>query len=413
MSKLRYIDLFAGAGGLSEGFHVQGYEPVAHVEYDKAACYTLKTRVAYHYLAKSGNLEIYHSYLRGVIGRDELYNSIPKKLLNTVINAEIGKDNTLIFDGIDKMLNGKKVDIIIGGPPCQAYSVVGRAPLKHKENDERTRLYVQYGRFLKKYQPKLFVFENVPGMLSAANGQYFSNLKSYYKRLGYELEARLLNAYDFGVIQNRQRVIIIGWQKEVDFSYPEFKQEKIKHFRDTIFSDLPSITAGETKRVQSYKNETNDYLFQSKIRNGLDIVTQHITRPHNLKDLEIYKLAIDKLENGERLKNNLIPEHLRTQKNVTDFLDRFKVVGEEPHTMIAHIAKDGHHFIHPDMKQLRSISVREAARIQSFPDNYYFEGIKEDQPRTAAYKQIGNAVPPLMAKKIADKIKKTLNGRKK
>lgn len=413
MSKLRYIDLFAGAGGLSEGFHEQGYEPVAHVEYDKAACYTLKTRIAYHYLAKSGNLEIYYSYLKGEIKREQLYNAIPKELLNTVINAEIGKYNSLIFDSIDKILRGKKVDVIIGGPPCQAYSVVGRAPLKHKENDERTKLYVQYGRFLKKYQPKLFVFENVPGMLSAANGQYFSNLKSYYKRLGYELEARLLNAYDFGVIQNRQRIIIIGWQKELNFSYPEFSQEKIRHFRDTIFSDLPSIHAGETKRVQSYKNETNDYLFQSKIRNGLDIVTQHITRPHNVKDLEIYKLAINKLENGERLKNNLIPEHLRTQKNVTDFLDRFKVVGEEPHTMIAHIAKDGHHFIHPDVKQLRSISVREAARIQSFPDNYYFEGIKEDQPRTAAYKQIGNAVPPLMAKKIADKIKKTLNGRKK
>ncbi|MCB0485285.1 MAG: DNA cytosine methyltransferase [Flavobacteriaceae bacterium] len=410
MSTIRYIDLFAGAGGLSEGFYRQRYKPVAHVEYDKAACFTLKTRVAYHYLMEAGNEKIYHSYLKGDLTRKDLYASVPEELLNTVINAKIGKDNTRIFDEIDSKLKGEEVDVIIGGPPCQAYSVVGRAPLKHKTDDERTKLYIQYGRFLKKYNPKLFVFENVPGFLSAAKGQYYKNLKSYYKRLGYEVDAKLLNAYDYGVVQNRQRVIIIGWQKDLDFSYPEIEQEKIKYYRDVIFSDLPIVKPGETKRIQKYKSDTNDYLNQNSIRNGIDFVTQHITRPQNSKDLEIYKLAINELEKGERLKNNQIPESMRTQKNTTDFLDRFKVVGEEPHTMIAHIAKDGHHFIHPDKKQLRSISVREAARIQSFPDDYYFEGIKEDQPRTAAFRQIGNAVPPLMAEKIAGNIKTKLNG---
>lgn len=408
MSTIRYIDLFAGAGGLSEGFYRQGYKPVAHVEYDKAACFTLKTRVAYHYLMESGKDEIYHLYLQGNLTREELYASVPEELLNTVINAEIGKDNTRIFGEIDSMLKGDEVDVIIGGPPCQAYSVVGRAPLKHKKDDERTKLYIQYGRFLKRHQPKLFVFENVPGILSAAKGQYFKNLKAYYKRLGYDVDAKLLNAYDYGVVQNRQRVIIIGWQRNLNLSYPEIEQEKIKYYRDVIFSDLPSVKPGETKRIQKYMYDTNDYLNQKSIRNGVDFVTQHITRPHNNKDLEIYKLAIKELEKGERLKNNQIPEHMRTQKNTTDFLDRFKVVGKEPHTMIAHIAKDGHHFIHPDKKQLRSISVREAARIQSFPDDYYFEGIKENQPRTAAYRQIGNAVPPLMAEKIAKTLKELL-----
>ncbi len=404
-----FIDLFAGAGGLSEGFIQAGFNPIAHVEVEKAACYTLTTRIAYHYLKQAGKYEIYASYLKGEITRKKLYSYIPDDLQKSVINLPIGDENNKeIQNQISSCLNGKNVDLIIGGPPCQAYSVVGRAPLKHKKDDERTKLYIQYGRYLKKYKPKMFVFENVPGILSAAKGQYFKNLKRYYKRLGYELDARLLNAYDYGVVQNRQRVIIIGWRKELNFSYPEIQQKDNKYYRDVIFSDLPAIKPGETKRIQKYSREINDYLNQKAIRNGLEFVTQHITRPHNKKDLDIYKLAINELEKGERLKNNQIPEPMRTQKNTTDFLDRFKVVGEEPHTMIAHIAKDGHHFIHPDKKQLRSISVREAARIQSFPDDYYFEGIKENQPRTAAYRQIGNAVPPLMAKAISEKIKELL-----
>ena len=407
--KLTYIDLFAGAGGLSEGFVRAGFTPVAHVEYDKAACYTLRTRVAFHFLRETENLNIYYEYLKGEKNREKLYSFIPENILNSVINAEIGKENEKIFHSIDTLLGKESVDLIIGGPPCQAYSIVGRAPLKHKKDDERTRLYIQYGRFLKKYNPKMFVFENVPGILSAADGQYYKNLQSYYKRLGYNVEAKLLNSYNYGVVQHRQRVIIIGWKKELNFSYPDIPAINNKHYRDTIFSDLPPIKAGENKKTHKYYKETNDYLSNNAIRNGIDFVSQHISRPHNERDLMIYKLAIDYLEQGERLKNDKIPAEMRTQKNVSDFLDRFKVVGKEPHTMIAHIAKDGHHFIHPDKKQLRSISVREAARIQSFPDDYYFEGIKEDQPRTAAFRQIGNAVPPLMAEKIAEQINKILN----
>ena len=286
--------------------------------------------------------------------------------------------------------------------------MVGRAPLKHKKDDERTKLYIHYGRFLKRYSPKIFVFENVPGILTAAEGQYYKNLKKYYRRLGYQIKAKLLNAHDFGVIQNRKRVIIIGWKKELNFDYPNFTNENNNFFREDIFIDLPKINPGESRNVQSYTSKTNLYLKKTSIRNGVNFVTQHITRPHNKKDLKIYELAIEMHHSGEKIRNDLIPQDLRTQKNTTDFLDRFKVVGKRPHTMIAHIAKDGHHFIHPDKNQLRSISVREAARIQSFPDNYYFEGIKANQPRTAAFRQIGNAVPPLMAKAIAVQIKNLL-----
>jgi DNA (cytosine-5)-methyltransferase 1 len=254
----------------------------------------------------------------------------------------------------------------------------------------------------------LFVFENVPGLLTAGEGLYFKNLTKYYKRLGYKVGCKLFNADDFGVIQNRRRLIIIGWRKDVSFTYPEIAPISGTYSRDDIFGDLPPIRPDDNSRYHTYTSSPNEYLTKTGMRNGEAFVCQHIARPHNAKDLEIYRLAIRKLADGERLKNNHIPAAMRTQKNVSDFLDRFKVVAKKPHTMIAHIAKDGHHFIHPDENQLRSISVREAARIQSFPDNYYFEGVKEDQPRTAAFRQIGNAVPPLMAAAIADKLKEII-----
>ena len=161
--KLTFIDLFAGAGGLSEGFIRAGYEPIAHVEMDEAACYTLKTRTAYYYLKNTNQYNIYTDYLKGKIGRDELYSHVPSELMDSVINLPIGGDNNpVIHKRIEKLLKGRKVDLIIGGPPCQAYSLVGRA--RHKDGmkgDRRNYLYVQYAKYLEKYQPKLFVFENV------------------------------------------------------------------------------------------------------------------------------------------------------------------------------------------------------------------------------------------------------------
>ncbi|MBU0489050.1 MAG: DNA cytosine methyltransferase [Bacteroidetes bacterium] len=405
---MNYIDLFAGAGGLSEGFIRAGYKPIAHVESDQAACFTLKTRLAYHHLKEHNKLDKYYEYLKGEISRSELYSLVPAELLDTVINKAIGENNKEIFSSIDQFTEGKPVDMIIGGPPCQAYSYIGRAALKHRTHDERNTLYIHYGRFLKRYEPTLFVFENVPGLLTAGKGNYFRNLRKYYKRLGYNVEAKLLNAKEHDVIQNRERVIIIGWKKTVHFSFPEIHFSSNGFLRDDIFGDLPEIGPGENRRIQKYSKGPCEYLLMTEIRNGLEFVSQHITRPHNTKDLKIYELAIDKLSAGIRLKNNNIPKEIRTQKNIEDFLDRFKVVDNLPHTMIAHIAKDGHHFIHPDKMQLRSISVREAARIQSFPDDFYFEGIKEDQTRTAAFRQIGNAVPPILAGKIACSIVKEL-----
>ena len=154
-----------------------------------------------------------------------------------------------------------------------------------------------------------------------------------------------------------------------------------------------------------YKKPTTEYLKQSKIRGEIDFVTQHIARPNNENDLEIYRMAVEEMNQGKRLNYAKLPERLIRHKNTSSFTNRFQVVNGDgiSHTVVAHIAMDGHYYIHPDIKQNRSITIREAARIQSFPDDYFFQG-----SRTAVFKQIGNAVPPLMAEKIARKIKEIL-----
>ena len=409
---MKYIDLFAGAGGFSEGFKRAGFEPIAHVEVDLAACFTLKTRLAYYYLVKNDKIDIYVQYLRGTINREQLYSHVPSHILQTVINLPIsGKNNPAIFQIIDKLKGNSDIDIIVGGPPCQAYSVVGRARDKNgMKDDHRNYLYIQYGRFLKKYAPKLFVFENVIGLLSAEKGKYFSNIKSYFRRLGYDVEPFIVNAKQFGVLQNRRRVIIIGSKKDLNFSIDELANKDSFHYEvSSIFNDLPEIHAGDgVDKFSEYTSEINDYLRFANIRNGIGVLTQHVSRPHTEQDKEIYRITINKWRrNRDRLNYNDLPERLKTHNNRESFLDRFKVVADDlmcSQTVVAHIAKDGHYYIHPDIKQNRSISIREAARLQSFPDNYYFEGVKEGHNRTSAFKQIGNAVPPLMIEKIAKKL---------
>lgn len=411
MKSINYIDLFAGAGGLSEGFINAGFRPIAHIEMNKDACDTLKTRLAYHWLKSNNQIKEYNSYLLASDRKKEnLWKKIPTSIINSVINNEISKATLSdIFKKTDDLLNGKKVDLIIGGPPCQAYSVVGRAR-KDMKNDPRNYLYKHYIKFLVKYNPKMFVFENVPGILSARNGHYLDQIFSAIRDVGYELSIpseNFLNAKDFGVLQDRKRVIIIGWRRDLNLEYPKF--EKISHGFEVmtdLFSDLQPIKSGQgTIDAIEYSGPSTKYLKQTNIRNGLRYVTQHIARPNNENDLEIYKIACDYWNQGYRLKYTDLPSRLIKHSNLKTFLNRFQVVNGRglSHTVVAHIAMDGHYYIHPDKKQNRSISIREAARIQSFPDDYFFEG-----SRTAAFKQIGNAVPPLMAQKIAEKIREMM-----
>ena len=396
MKKLRFIDLFAGAGGLSEGFVRAGFTPVAHVEMNKDACDTLRTRTAFHWLKEEGRISEYYEYLKGTITRDELWAKTPENLIKSVINTEISEETLpKIFEQIDAELGTKKVDLVIGGPPCQAYSVAGRVR-KDMTNDPRNHLYKHYVEFLKKYQPKMFVFENVPGILSANNGNYLQLIFDAVREAGYELDKKVLNAKDFGVLQDRKRVIIIGWKNDLDIEYPEFDKTEMQfEIGKHLFADLPKIKSGQGNwGVSQYAGKTNDYLETSGIRNGIDFTTQHISRFNNENDLEIYRIAVEKWVNeGKRLNYGELPPRLIKHNNVKTFTNRFQVVnhGGVSHTVVAHICADGHYYIHPDIAQNRSITVREAARIQSFPDDYFFES-----SRTAAFKQIGNAVPVLM-----------------
>ena len=405
--KYTFIDLFAGAGGLSEGFVQAGFKPLAHVEMNEYAARTLETRTAYYYLKDRDKLDIYYDYLRGNISREQLLKNVPQKALDAVI-CEMMSNKTLpsLFQKIDEILKTNKinkVDVVIGGPPCQAYSLVGRAQSSHMEHpmeeDPRNELYKIYAKFLKRYQPKMFVFENVMGIESANGGKTWKNIKAQLRRVGYEIDFKEQVSYDFGVLQKRHRMIIVGWLKQYDFNYPVFEKIIPDATVNDLLNDLPSIKPGE--KGEKYKTDIiSDYMKKNDLRTEKDVLTLHVSRPNKERDIEIYKRVIKLWNDGhKRLNYNDLPDELKTHKNRKAFLDRFKVVeGDEKycHTMLAHISKDGHYFIHPDIKQHRSITVREAARIQSFPDNYYFEG-----PRTAQFVQIGNAVPPIMAKGIA------------
>lgn len=408
---MNYIDLFAGAGGLSEGFTSIGFNPVAHVEMNREACETLKTRAVYYYLKDNGKLNEYKKYLLGELSKEELYSTVPEVVLKSVIHQTMSEENMpVLFDLIDdlkKEQHVEQVDLIVGGPPCQAYSLVGRAVKSdNMVGDPRNYLYRLYIEVLKKYTPAMFVFENVPGLLTANGGQYFEDMKNAFKDAGYTIDHSILNAKNFNVLQDRRRVILIGWKKELKYQYPVFEEKVSTHKVADLLSDLPAIQSGEENNNYA-DSKFSAYLEATGIRKADDILTWHVARPHIDRDREIYRKVITAwFEDKKRIKYTDLPKELCTHQNRTAFLDRFKVVASDMptcHTMMAHISKDGHYFIHPDIKQARSITVREAARIQSFPDDFYFEG-----SRTAAFTQIGNAVPPLMAKGIAIKIKEML-----
>ncbi|WP_368285605.1 DNA cytosine methyltransferase [Lacticaseibacillus rhamnosus] len=409
--KQNIIDLFSGAGGLTEGFRRPEYNILAHVEMSVDACQTLRLRDDYYQLKKRNMLQQYRNFLDGKISLSELEQQCGLRQKALTINETI---DTGTIDGIlakiDSKLSNRQVHGIIGGPPCQAYSTVGRKRNEaKKETDKRIYLYRFYIQFLEHYKPEFFLFENVRGLLSFKDldgKRLFPKMKQEFEaitdKLGYHIDWKLIDCSEFGVPQERKRIILYGQRNDL----PKFSFfERLADLQKTpvtvgeLFRDLPKLKAGET--CNKYSKAQPCAFVVENLRTPASKLTQNVARPNRELDLKIYKIAAEKRAKHKILHYNDLPEDLQTHNNKKAFLDRFKAVPADgvSQTVVAHIAKDGHYYIHPDVEQNRSITVREAARIQTFPDDFYFMG-----SRTQAFKQIGNAVPPYLAKKMAQTI---------
>ncbi|HDR4575408.1 TPA: DNA cytosine methyltransferase [Bacillus cereus] len=394
---LNSIELFAGAGGLLDGFEKTGeYNVLAAVEWQKPQVNTLINRLKNKYNDQNAERKVLHFDIQRT---DELINGWTDEKFGTHL-------------GLDKLIDGQKVDIITGGPPCQAYSLAGRIRDENgMKDDYRNFLFEAYIKTVEYYKPKIIVFENVEGILSAIpTGEKITDLiKKRFDEVGYEIiddlrKHALIDLSEFGVPQKRKRVIIIGIKREIpNFDYQSIlkkfyletlkteKEDTIKTVFDAI-GDLPPICPLE------YPTARKSHEFNNNI-NG------HYSRFHSLRDQEIfYKLAKDIQDGTNKYVNakDLIELYYQFTGKRTNVHKYHVLRLDKPsNTIPAHLKKDGLRHIHPDPKQRRSISIREAARIQTFDDDFEF-----NESMGASFEMIGNAVPPLFAYKLGKLIKK-------
>ncbi|HFK1395193.1 TPA: DNA cytosine methyltransferase [Bacillus mobilis] len=395
------IDLFAGCGGLLEGFKQSGsYNTIACVEWEKPQVENLTNRLKVRWGYSDSEERVLHFDMQRT-----------QELIKGWENDDEYGTHLGLEELVSKSPRGE-VDVIVGGPPCQAYSLAGRIRDENGMRDDyRNYLFESYLEVVKRFKPKFFVFENVQGMLSSKpDGKILVTdlIRKAFNKSGYDVidnfQHALFNATAFGVPQNRKRVIILGVNKEyygnktkeiLDMFYNEIIP---KHFvnktctvRDAI-SDLPKIIPADVEYKDGGKRFSH---IPSKF-----LVPNHIPRYSNKRDIQIFKDLAQDLEIGENkyVTTDALKALYTERTGKESKIHKYYVLrwDEPSNTIPAHLYKDGLRHIHPDSTQARSITVREAARLQTFDDDYEFIGSIGDQ-----YKMIGNAVPPLMSRAIA------------
>lgn len=394
MKQLNLIDLFAGCGGLTEGFvSTKSFNTLAVVEWEKNPLETLKERLMNNWGYQ--NEEIFVHY--DIQDTKGLQEGTTKK----------GFDSSI---ALSKLVGKEKVNLIVGGPPCQAYSLAGRAQDKFSmKQDYRNYLFESFARLVKIYKPDYFVFENVPGILSAKPGDVLitERIQNEFKSIGYMIsdqlrDEALFDVSYYGIPQVRKRVIIFGTKKKNKNKIPKFyellqnkkldKQELLREHLEEMPKFLPETTTNNMVRY---------------IPIGENNLENNTPRLHSIRDAKIFEILAKDIELG-------INQYLSTQSKKELYFEatgknsnfhKYHVLqyDKPSNTIPAHLHKDGLCHIHPDSSQMRSITPREAARIQSFPDDFIFTG-----PMTAQFKMIGNAVPPKFSKIIAETLLEVL-----
>lgn len=347
MKKYNVIDLFCGCGGLSYGFESAGFNVLLGVDNDEKALETF-----------------------------ELNHKDVKTICGDITEISYGED-------IRPLIGGKKIDVIIGGPPCQGMSLSG----PRKFDDPRNRLYLSYIRLVGEIKPKAFVIENVPGLVGLFDGKIKDNIIQKLSQLGYTVQYKILTASEYGVPQSRRRVVFVG-MKVGEYEYPMPTQKTITC--EMALSDLPPIEAGIGEDPAIYVSEPQNS-YQKKMRDHSREVHNHIAANHS----ERVRKIISHVPDGGNYKN--LPEEYRDSRNFNVAWTRFNSKKPAPTIDTGH----RHHFHY---KYNRVPTVRECARLQSFPDDFVFLGNKTQQ-----FRQVGNAVPPIMAESIAIQLIKALD----
>lgn len=395
---LNSIDLFVGCGGLLEGFEQSGcYKMLGAVEWEPAPVGELRN----HLKTRWGMEDADERVIRFDIQRtDELFSGF-------------NDDNYGTASGLDELVGANKIDVIIGGPPCQAYSVAGRIRDEHGMRDDyRNYLFESYLKVVKRYKPKAFVFENVPGILSARPGdgsrKIIELIQEEFFNAGYavlpDLSQALIDMTEYGVPQRRNRIIILGLSREYygdrcddmlnqfyNGILPKHKVAQKVTVREAI-GDLPKLRP--LKEPSKFEGRKISHSLPDPMING------HISRFHSERDIRLFRFLEEDIESGRCQYTDI--ESLKRLYTMltgkTSNIHKYYVIrwDEQSNLIPAHLYKDGLRHIHPDPEQCRTITVREAARLQTFPDDYIFNCSQTD-----AFKMIGNAVPPLFAKKVA------------